>query len=317
MTPFISILIPAYQAEKTIERCLLSIVNQTNDNFEVIVIDDGSTDQTYSICEKYKQKKEFKLYSQKNIGISETRQRLINLAIGKYIQFVDADDWVELDMIEKQISVLENEDYDIIISDFIYHKSNTSKYIRQKPSSLDTRSLIRDLSSPKLMGALWNKLIRRDLINNVQIPKLQYCEDWCVCLSLFEIAKKIVYINSAFYHYDNTYILNSLTRNINKESFRSKIQYLDYLQSINFNKFYPKEYDSRVASIAYIALVNNIYSRSEFYSKFHNISFWNNYTSLYKRIILTLTIIFPIQFVRAIDTWIRKIIKHQHNIGIQ
>ena len=308
MTPLISILIPAYQAEKTIERCLLSIENQTNKDFEIIVIDDGSTDHTYSICEKCKHDTRFRLYKQSNVGVAETRQRLLSLAKGKYIQFVDADDWVEIDMIEKLSTILKTEDYDIIVSDYIYHKANTYKYICQKPTSLDSKSLIRDISSPKLLGVLWNKLIKRNLICNVKIPHLKYCEDWCVCESLFESAKKILYINTAYYHYDNTNTSNSLTRNINKESFQNRIQYIDYLQSINFDKSHPKEYNSQVANIAYIALVNNIYSKKEFKSQFHNISFWNNYNLLYKRIILSLTIIFPLQFVRSVDNVIRKIV---------
>ena len=307
MIPLISILIPAYQAEKTIERCLSSILNQTNNDFEVIVLDDGSADQTYSICEKYKNDERLVLYTQANAGVAETRQRLLDLAIGKYIQFVDADDWVEIDMVEKLKSILETEDYDLIISDYIYHKSNSFKYIQQKPSSLDSKSLIRDISSPKLLGVLWNKLIKRDLLYKVRIPKLHYCEDWCVCASVFEYANKIIYINTAFYHYDNTDTVNSLTRNISKETFKNRMQYIDYLQSIKFDKAYPKEFTSQVANIAYVALVNNIYSRKEFYSKFHNISFWNNYNSLYLRMILSFTIVFPLQFVRSIDNVIRKI----------
>ena len=135
MNPLISILIPAYQAEKTIQRCLSSILNQTNNNFEVIIIDDGSNDRTFSICLEYQCDKRFKIYTQTNQGIATTRQRLLALANGRYIQFVDADDWVDLNMVEEYYSILNRCDYDIIISDYIYHKSQTIQYKLQKPSS--------------------------------------------------------------------------------------------------------------------------------------------------------------------------------------
>lgn len=308
MIPLISILIPAYQAERTIERCLVSVLNQTNNDFEVIVIDDGSTDLTCAICEKYEYDRRFRFYTQTNLGVAATRQRLLDLSIGKYIQFVDADDWVELYMVDSLKSLLEKEEYDVIISDFIYHQYDTSRYINQKPTLLDAKSLIRDISSPKLLGVLWNKLIRRDIVCNIHVPNLKYCEDWCICLSIFESATKISYINSAFYHYDNTDTINSLTRNISKESFNNRIQYIDYLRSINFDELYPKEYDSQVASIAYTALIHEIYSKKEFNSKFKNISYWNNYNSLYKRIILSFTNFFPLSFVRRIDVLIRKLL---------
>lgn len=308
MSPLISILIPAYQAEKTIQRCLSSILNQTNNDFEVIIIDDGSNDRTFSICMKYQCDKRFKIYTQTNQGIATTRQRLLALANGRYIQFVDADDWVDLNMVEEYCSILKRCDYDLIISDYFYHNSQTIQYKQQKPSSLTSQCLIRDISSSKLLGVLWNKLIKRGLISNIDVPNLRYCEDWCICVSLFQKAKKIMYTNVAFYHYDNTNTTNSLTRNITKISFRYRMQYIDYLQTIGFDKLYPKEYDSQVANIAYVALVYNIYTDNEFHDTFQNISLFFNYNTLYKRIILVLTTIFPLLFVRTIDTTIRKVI---------
>lgn len=310
MNPLISILIPAYQAEKTIQRCLSSILNQTNNNFEVIIIDDGSNDRTFSICLEYQCDKRFKIYTQTNQGIATTRQRLLALANGRYIQFVDADDWVDLNMVEEYYSILNRCDYDIIISDYIYHNSQTIQYKLQKPSSLTSQGLIRGISSPKLLGVLWNKLIKRDLISKVHIPNLRYCEDWCICVSLFQEAKKIMYTNKAFYHYDNSNTTNSLTRNINKDSFRYRMQYISYLQTIGFDKLYPKEYDSQVANIAYTALIYNIYTDNEFHNIFRKVSFIYNYNTLYKRIILVLTTIFPLSFVKVIDITIRKIINY-------
>lgn len=308
MSPLISILIPAYQAEKTIRQCLSSLLNQTNNDFEVIIINDGSRDQTLSICQEYQKDSRFKIYTQDNKGIAATRQRLLSLATGRYIQFVDADDWVDLNMVEMYCSILKQCDYDIIISDYIYHKSQIVKYKQQKPSSLTAQSLIRDISSARLLGVLWNKLIKRDLISNIQVPNLRYCEDWCICASLFQKAKNITYTNTAFYHYDNTYTANSLTRNISKQTFRSREEYIEYLRAIGFDKQYPRAFDSQVANIAYTALVHNIYTDREFHDIIKNVTLLFTYNTLYKRIMLILTKIFSLSFVRSIDLSIRKII---------
>ena len=116
MNPLISILIPAYQAEKTISRCLDSALSQSCDNYEIVVIDDGSTDSTLSICGMYCNNERVRLYTQENKGIAFTRQRLVELAKGRYLQFVDADDWIESDLVELHSKILSEKDCDIIIT---------------------------------------------------------------------------------------------------------------------------------------------------------------------------------------------------------
>lgn len=308
MIPLFSILVPAYQAEKTISRCLDSIFSQTFKNFEVIIINDGSRDKTKKICEEYASLYDnVRLYNQENLGISITRQKAVSLARGTYIQFIDADDWVESDLLETCVNILKRQSYDIIIFDFFEENITGLKYRLQRPTTLEKMSLIRDISSPKMLGVLWNKLIRRTLFDNLTFPNLQYCEDWCICVELFQKIKSIHYVNQAYYHYDVTIINNSLTRNVTKTTFISKIKYIEYLKSIDFDKKYSKEYDSQVANIAYSAIVNNIYSDDEFFVIFKNVSFVNNFNSLYKKLILILSTLFSLSFGRTIDSFIRKI----------
>ena len=309
MSPLISILIPAYQAEKTISRCLKSVLGQTSTNYEVIVVDDGSTDSTLSICQTFMDGKRFRVYSQQNMGVAATRQRLLELAQGEYIQFVDADDWVEPNMMETLCGLLQQETLvDLVILDYILHTNSRVVYKIQKPSSLTTAGLVRDISSPRMLGVLWNKLIRKEIFLGLKVPNVKYCEDWCVCVSLFQNAKEIKYCNEAFYHYDNVITENSLTRNINKETFKSRIQYIEYLHSIGLNNSYPKEYDSQVANIAYAALVHGIFSNEEFFQRFGHVSFLCNYNTTYKKLILLLTLFLPLSVVRKIDLNIRKLL---------
>lgn len=307
MGPLISILIPAYQAEKTISRCLKSISAQTCNNYEAIVIDDGSSDNTLSICQSFAANKNIKVLSQDNHGIAFTRQRLLELATGRYIQFVDADDWVEPNLVEAVGFILYREDYDMIILDYYLHNSMGTKYKSQKPTQFTASDLIKDISSRKMLGVLWNKLVRKELFKDIKFPNLKYCEDWCTCVSLFEKSSHIKYVSHALYHYDTTVNENSLTRSINKSSFKYRMDYIDYLKSIGFNMNFPKEYNSQVTGIAYTAIIYNIYNDDEFIEIFNEISFWNNYNSLYKRLMLVLSKIIGLSHVRSIDVFIRKL----------
>lgn len=285
MIPFISILIPAYQAEKTIHRCLDSVMEQSYGNYEVIVIDDGSTDSTLSICKMYCNNK-LRLYTQINHGIAYTRQRLIDLAKGDYIQFIDADDWVESTLVESHTKILSERRYDIIISDFILEKLNSSAYKIQKPTSFSTDALITDISSPKLLGVMWNKLVRRELFEGLVFPNLKYCEDWSICVQLFMRLNSCYYLNKALYHYDNTIVSNSLTREINVQTFKARMEYLDYLKTIQFDKHYEKEFHSQVSNVAYAAVINGIYGKKQFDELFGNVPFWNTHHKFLKRCIL-------------------------------
>lgn len=308
MIPLISILVPAFQAEKTIIRCLKSLSEQTCDNYEVIIINDGSMDNTLSLCQKFVDGGKFRLYSQDNMGIASTRQKLINYAKGEYLQFVDADDWVASNMVEMLNNILHSGNYDIIITDFIQHNKKKVEYKCQKPTSLNYTSFIRDLSSGKIMGVLWNKLIKRELFGNIIFPNLRYCEDWCVCLQLFNKTSNIYYHNDAYYNYDNKIDGNSLTRNINKESFQSRIEYINYLKSINFNILYRKEYNSRVVNIAYTSIVNEVFSDIEYSQVFRGISCWDNYMPIYKKIIVFLSNFLKLCYVKRCDLFVRKML---------
>lgn len=308
MSPLISILVPAYQAEKTIRRCLDSVLSQSCDNYEVVVIDDGSTDSTLSICKEFCIDNKVRLYTQENSGIAYTRQRLVELAKGIYLQFVDADDWVESNMVELQSKILSERDCDIIISDFILEKPNSSIYRAQKPTSLTTDALITDISSPKLLGVLWNKLLKKDLLEGLKFPNLRYCEDWCICMQLFLRTSKFYYLDKALYHYDNTIVSNSLTREITPQTFKYRLEYINYLREIQFDKHYVKEFNSQVANNAYYALVNNIYSNKQFNSLFGGISFWNIYNKLPKRIVLIIARHIDTSIARKVDSLFRKLI---------
>ena len=116
--PKISIIIPVYNAEEELNRCVDSIICQTEQDIEIILVDDGSDDESMHICQKYS-KEDFrvKVIHQKNAGVSAARNRGIEIALGEYIGFVDSDDWIEPDMFEKLLQEAENNDADVVMCD--------------------------------------------------------------------------------------------------------------------------------------------------------------------------------------------------------
>jgi glycosyltransferase involved in cell wall biosynthesis len=122
----VSVIVPVYNSEKYLETCLNSLEKQTLDSIEFIVIDDGSTDKSYEIMQKYAKKdKRFKIYSKENEGVGKTRNLGIKLAKGEYIGFVDSDDYVSNDYFGELYNVAKKYDADVsITSNVIYVKGN-------------------------------------------------------------------------------------------------------------------------------------------------------------------------------------------------
>lgn len=136
MNKKVSIIIPVYNAEKLITRCLDSLINQTYKNIEVVCINDGSTDKTYAILKEYAKKYDsIYCYTQKNKGCGETRNRAFSLVTGEYITFVDADDYVEEDYIEKLISNAKN--YDIVVCGYKKYDTNLNFLFKKTPKGVE------------------------------------------------------------------------------------------------------------------------------------------------------------------------------------
>lgn len=204
MNPEVSIIMPVFNAEKTIRKSLDSIRNQTFRNYEVIIIDDGSIDASGSICDEYALlDKRFKVKHKKNEGVSAARQDGIELAKGEYSIHVDPDDWIEPNMLEELLQVAVNNNADMVICDFYENIGKNQRYHQQNPSSLSNGVVLREMFQ-QLHGSCWNKLIKSICYNefNVAFPKdVYYCEDLYVVASLLMNPIKIAYCNKAYYHY--------------------------------------------------------------------------------------------------------------------
>lgn len=215
LNPKISVIVPVYKAEAYLHRCVDSLLAQTFQNFEILLIDDGSPDRSGEICDEYAKKdKRIRVFHKENGGVSSARQCGMDNARGEYTIHADPDDWVEPDMLQELYGKAKAEDADMVICDFYYEKQGKSVIERQKPSSLKHTIVLSELFF-KLHGSSWNKLIRREYFNKsgIKYPlELFYCEDLFVnaCLLINDI--RISYLPKVFYHYDVSINENSLIR---------------------------------------------------------------------------------------------------------
>ena len=128
----ISVIVPVYNAEKYLKRCVDSILSQSFSDFELLLIDDGSSDLSGLFCDEYAiADKRVSAFHTDNNGVSGARQYGLNIAKGKYIQFIDSDDWIEQDCFEKLFLIAEDKNANIVISDFYVNSKNNVKIVRQ------------------------------------------------------------------------------------------------------------------------------------------------------------------------------------------
>ena len=216
-----SIIIPVYNVEKYISKCIDSIVNQTYKNIEIILVDDGSPDRSPEICDLYAKKdKRIKVIHKPNGGLVSARKAGIDIATGKYCLFVDSDDWIDKNTIEKiNEYILKYKNADIVKFRFIYEpkKNMQTEYLKINHilSNNERKEIYKELLLSSRYNNLCNQVFRRDLYNLDDLVldnRINYGEDLVVNLNIFYLAKKIVFVNDSFYHY----FLNddSITHNI-------------------------------------------------------------------------------------------------------
>ncbi|WP_073348096.1 glycosyltransferase family 2 protein [Bacteroides congonensis] len=206
--PVVSILVPAYNASAFLSQCMESIVNQTYPNLQVVVVDDGSKDSTLVIAEQYAAKYPcVEVYHQENAGVAEARNKLLSLAKGDYVLFVDSDDWIEYDMVERMLCTINELRVDIAVCGCIKVKDDKQTYcpVTYSRQILEGQeNIIRALLFHKeLNGSLWNKLVPRKFYEGLTFRKdIWYGED---CLFFWQAlnrgVEKICYVTECFYHY--------------------------------------------------------------------------------------------------------------------
>ncbi len=203
----VSILVPVYNSEKYLRQCLGSIVNQTYKDLQVVIVDDGSIDNSLSICREYADKYEFiEVYHQGNAGVASARNALLDKAKGDYTIFIDSDDWIEPDMIEGLLHYIAEYDLDIVICGSVseYNDSATAVDTSYCSPLIDNReeAVKKFILHKELNGSLCNKLVKTSLFHNLRFAKdIWYGEDALMMWQVLQRVNRIGSMPTPYYHY--------------------------------------------------------------------------------------------------------------------
>ena len=207
----ITVIIPIYNVEKYLKKCLDSVINQTYNNLEIILIDDGSTDDSGLICDKYsKEDSRIIVEHIKNAGVSNARNIGIKKAKGEYITFVDSDDYIELNMYEKMISVIANNEYPDIISCGFFSENEQKDFLANSNETLNEVDILnnniafKEIFTDKIGAYIWNKLFKKNIIvlNSLLFDKrISYGEDLLFLCHFVDYSKKICCMKEKLYHH--------------------------------------------------------------------------------------------------------------------
>lgn len=244
--PLISIIVPIYNVEKYLPKCIESIIGQTYKDLEIFLVDDGSTDSSGIICDRYKAKdKRIHVLHKKNGGLSDARNVAIDIATGQYVFFVDGDDYINRKTIASLYENASKTGADIVTTDYVaLFEYESPKYERPTNSVvvLNTQDALENLMYQKdVKTSAWGKLYKSELFSGIRYPKGKICEDLPTTYLLFAKAKLICLTKTKMYYYlqRSNSILNS---NFNV----GRMDALDFAE--HETSFIQKKYPSIVKS---------------------------------------------------------------------
>lgn len=203
----VSVIVPVYQVEKYIERCIQSIQKQTYKNIEILLIDDGSKDNSGKICEEYaKLDKRVKVYHKKNGGLSDARNYGIEYAKGDYFAFIDSDDFITKDFIETLLRACLDKECEIAICGYKKTSDNSIQENKNKDVKIVTKKAALEQSCVNAQEHIkytvaWNKLYKRNLFDEIRYPVGKLHEDEATTYKLLEKANGIVVLEKEMYGY--------------------------------------------------------------------------------------------------------------------
>lgn len=202
--PKVSVIVPVYNVEKYIKKCIDSILNQTFKDFELILIDDGSPDNCGKICDEYAGKDlRVKVIHKENGGLSDARNFGIDASQGEIIGFVDSDDYIDKDMYAQMITYLEENNCDVVCCDKYIVRDDKKKFrpSYQENKIFNNEQAVNEIFNGNLDTTAWNKIYKRSVIKDIRFPKGRIYEDVATIHKYIYNAGKVGYISKPFYHY--------------------------------------------------------------------------------------------------------------------
>lgn len=234
--PKISIIIPIYNAEKYLKRCIESILTQTLEDWELLLIDDGSLDNSGTLCDEYANSdSRIRVFHKINGGVASAREMGMQHAKGIFSIHVDPDDWIEPIMLKTLYKEAINKQADMVICDFMMEYPKQQIHNSQRPNKLEPNCFMQQLIQQERHGSLCNKLIRTELYKRYQLhfPKEMICwEDLYICCSILTRGCKLAYVPQALYHYDFYTNTNSMVRHTDMRGLQAQINFCQLIQAL-------------------------------------------------------------------------------------
>ncbi len=259
----VSLIIPVYNAEKYLRRCLDSVVKQDFPDMEVLLLNDGSRDESLKICREYEEKDlRVHVIDKENTGVSDTRNVGMRLAKGKYLQFMDSDDWLAQDAVEAMVQAAEGEDCDFLIADF--YRVNGDHYVEKRHIR---RKRVRDRQTFAMemakrpadfyYGVMWNKLYRRSIIEKYGLScdtSMNWCEDFLFNLSYIRYADRFLALQKPVYYYMKRKGSLVFTEAVSVDAVRVRLELLEkykaFYQSMGLYEEHKLKINSYIVAIA-------------------------------------------------------------------
>lgn len=235
----LSVIIPIYNVEQYLDKCLNSVLKQIEKDDEVILVNDGSIDNSLSICENIKdlyKNNNIILINKQNEGVAIARNVGLKKATGDYIFWIDSDDWLDDNCIEFIKNAIERTKSDIILFDFynVNGKNIKPSFIFEKSKSLNKKDILIDVAQDRFRSFLWRTVVRREVYEDIYFPEgVQMMEDFSIYHLLFHKAETFYYIRKPLYYY--RLVNNSLSQ-------KKKDNILVYDISLQREEFFRKNY---------------------------------------------------------------------------
>lgn len=245
MSSRVSVIIPAYNASKYIERCINSLINQTYKNLEILVVDDGSKDNTLELLDRLANKdNRINVIHKINEGVSIARNTALSKVTGEYVLFTDSDDWLEKDMVEKLVNSATKNNSDVVICGFNNYYEDEKRFEKKLLNYNNHTEFLSLISDDKTNfgGFPWNKLIKSNRIIKYYNESIHYFENLLFFLENFQDEVKYSVVNEPLYNYS----INDTSALHSKKYSEKKVSSLDALdlvipllpeEAIDFHKF--------------------------------------------------------------------------------
>lgn len=260
MKPLLTVVIPVYNVEKYLKRCVDSILIQEWKNYDILLVDDGSTDNSPQICDDYVKAYDFiSVIHKKNGGLSEARNTGISYAKGDYVYFPDSDDWLEPQTFKELAEVLESQEFDIVSFNREFVKGEedpiiSDPLVTQVFEGKD--AFVQMLKHSYVTGFSNDKIYKKSLFidNNISFPKGKYYEDLGTNYKLFLSAENVFATNQKYYHYliDNP---DSITQSWNEQKFSDMFE---FYKDIFYSDFVRSRLNQEELQISQLYYVNGL-----------------------------------------------------------